>query len=108
MGDDHRWMYDGSKTNEAHTNEWWKKASNFIERAFSLAITKKIKCPCVKYQNARCFDKVILTKDLVWNGFSADYKMWVFHGEKYTTVAAEESTNNRAGVGRMDEMLKAI
>jgi hypothetical protein len=34
--------------------------------------------------------------------------MWVFHGEKYTTVAAEESTNEWAGDDRMDEMLEAI
>jgi hypothetical protein len=32
----------------------------------------------------------------------------VFHDEKYTTVAAEESTNDRAGAYRMDEMLEAI
>jgi hypothetical protein len=32
----------------------------------------------------------------------------VFHGEKYITVAAEESMNDRAGVDRMDEMLEAI
>jgi hypothetical protein len=32
----------------------------------------------------------------------------VFHGEKYTIVATEESTNDRAGVDRMDEMLEAI
>jgi hypothetical protein len=32
----------------------------------------------------------------------------VFHGEKYTVVAVEESTNDRAGVNRMDEMLETI
>jgi hypothetical protein len=52
--------------------------------------------------------KVILTKHLVWNGFNADYETWVFHGEKYTTVAAEESANDRTGADRMDEMLESI
>jgi hypothetical protein len=66
------------------------KTSDFIEHAFSLVTTEKIKCPCVKCQNARCFDMVILTKHLVWNGFTADYETWVLHGEKYTTVTAEE------------------
>jgi hypothetical protein len=47
-------------------------------------------------------------KHLVKNGFTADYEMWVFHGEKYTAVAAEESVNDWTGVDRMDEMLKAI
>jgi hypothetical protein len=28
------------------------------------------------------FDKVILTKHLVWNGFTVDYETWVFQGEK--------------------------
>jgi hypothetical protein len=36
------------------------------------------------------------------------YETWLFHGEKYTTVAAEESTNDNTGADRMDEMLEAI
>jgi hypothetical protein len=56
----------------------------------------------------RCSDKVILTKYLVRNGFTADYETWVFHGEKYTTVTVEESTNDRVGADRMDEMLETI
>jgi hypothetical protein len=75
IGDDHQWMYGGWKRNEAHTDEWWEKTSDFIERAFSLVTTKKIRCSCVKCQNMRCFDKVILTKHLVQNSFTADYEM---------------------------------
>jgi hypothetical protein len=86
-------MYDGWKRNGAHTDEWWEKTSDFIEHAFSLATTKKIRCPCVKCQNARYFDKVILTKHLVRHGFTADYETWVSHSEKCTTTAAEESMN---------------
>jgi hypothetical protein len=108
MGDDRRWMYDDWKRNGAHTDEWWKKTSDFIERAFSLATTEKIRCPCVKYQNVRCFDKVILTKHLVRNGFIADYEMWVFHSEKYIVIITEESVNDRADADRMDKMLEAI
>jgi hypothetical protein len=101
-------MYDGWKRNGAHTDEWWQKTSDFIKRVFSLVITEKIRCPCVKCQNARCFDKVILTKHLVQNGFTSDYEMWVFHNEKYTVVAAEGSRNDRVGANTMDEMLEAI
>jgi hypothetical protein len=108
MGDDRRWMYNGWKRNGAHTDEWLEKTNDFIKRAFSLMTTKKIRCPCMKCQNTRCFDKVILIKHLVQNGFIVDYEMWVFHGKKYTVVAAEESANDRAGADRMDEMLKAI
>jgi hypothetical protein len=108
VGDDRRWIYDGWKRNGAHTDEWWGKTSNFIERAFSLVTTEKIRCPCVECQNMKCFDKVILTKHLVKYGFTADYETWVFHGEKYTAVAAEESTNDQTGADRMDEMLEAI
>jgi hypothetical protein len=108
MGDDHRWMYDGWKRSWEHTDEWWDKTKDFIKRAFSLASTKKIRCPCIKCQNVRCFDKVILTKHLVQNSFASDYKTWVFHGEKYTAVTAEESGNDWAGVHRIDEMLEAI
>jgi hypothetical protein len=45
-------MYDGWKRNETHTYEWWDKTSDFIERAFSLLTNEKIKCPCMKCQNA--------------------------------------------------------
>jgi hypothetical protein len=48
MGDDRRWMYDGWKRNRAHTDEWWEKTGDFIERVFSLMITEKIRCPCMK------------------------------------------------------------
>jgi hypothetical protein len=65
-------------------------------------------CPRVKCQNIRCFDKVILTKHLVKNGFTVDYETSVFHGEKYAAVAPEESANDQAGASRMDEMLEAI
>jgi hypothetical protein len=88
-------MYDGWKRSGAHRDEWWDKTNDFTERAFSLATTKKIRCPCVKCQNVRCFDKVILTKHLDHNGFASDYGMWVFHREKYTAVVAEESGMTR-------------
>jgi hypothetical protein len=58
-------MYNGWKRNGAHTNDWWKKTNDFNDREFSLATTEKIMCPCMKSQNVRCFDKVILTKYLV-------------------------------------------
>jgi hypothetical protein len=51
-----------------------EKTNNFIVGAFSLETTEKIRCPCVKCQNARCFDKALLTKHLVRNGFTLDYE----------------------------------
>jgi hypothetical protein len=44
----------------AHTDEWWDKTKNFIERAFSLSSTDKIRCPYVKCQNVRCFEELTL------------------------------------------------
>jgi hypothetical protein len=108
IGDDRCWMYDGWGKNGAHTDEWWEKIDDFIEHAFSLATTVKIRYPCVKCQKARCFDNVILTKHLIMNDFTVDYETWVFHGEKYTAVAAEESKNDRTRANKMDEMLEAI
>jgi hypothetical protein len=108
MSDDRRWMYDGWKRNEAHKDEWCDKTNDFIEHALSLMTIEKIRCPCVKCQNARCFNKVILTKHLVHNDVVLDYETWVFHNEKYTTIVVERSENNRAGADRMDEMLEAI
>jgi hypothetical protein len=48
-----------------------------------------------------------LTKDLAQNGFTADYETWVFYGEKYTTLATEESANDWVGADRIDEMFEA-
>jgi hypothetical protein len=108
VGEDHHWMYYGWKKSGAHTDEWWEKTDNFIERAFSLATTPKIRCPCVKCQNMRCADKVILMKHLIKNDFATDFETWVLQGEKYTAVAVEEFANDRVGADRMDEMLEAI
>jgi hypothetical protein len=33
-------------------------------------------------------------KHLVKNSFTIVYETWVFHGEKYTAVATEESVND--------------
>jgi hypothetical protein len=104
MGDDRQGMFDVSKRNGAYIDEWWDKTSDFIEHG----IRPKIRCPCIKCQNARCFDKVVLMKHLVKYGFTTDYETWVFHGEKYTAIVVEESMNDWAGADRMDEMLKAI
>jgi hypothetical protein len=49
-----------------------------------------------------------VTKHLVRNGFTVDYETWVFHGEKYTAIAVEESVTDRAGADRLDEMREAI
>jgi hypothetical protein len=62
----------------------------------------------VKYQNAGCFDKVILTKHIIRNGFTSDHETWVYYGEKYTVVVIEESMNDRSGANRMDEIREAI
>jgi hypothetical protein len=108
MGDDRQWMYDGWKRTGANTDGWWDKANDFIERTFSLMTIEKISCPCVKCQNTRCSDKVIMTKHLVRNGFTSDYETWVFHGEKYIAVVAEWFRKDRAGADRMNEMLEVI
>jgi hypothetical protein len=89
MGDDCWWMYDGWNKSGAHTDEWWDKTKDFIKHAFSLSSTNKIRCPCVKCQNVRYFEKLTLIKHLVRNGFMIDYEMWVFHDKKYTAVATE-------------------
>jgi hypothetical protein len=49
-----------------------------------------------------------LTKHLFKNGFATNFETWAFHSEKYTAVVVEESTNDRVGADRMDEMLEAI
>jgi hypothetical protein len=80
MGDDHRWMYDGWNKSGVHSKEWWDKTKDFIERAFPLLSTSKIRSTCYKCENVRCFEKLIVTKHLCQNGFVPNYETWVFHG----------------------------
>ena len=108
MSGDRRWMYDGWNKSQAHSDEWYHKTKDFIERAFSLSTIGKIRCPCDRCQNAKLFDKVTVSKHLCRNGFAPHYETWVFHGEEYTAVAAEEEGNDRVGTDRMDEMLEAV
>jgi hypothetical protein len=108
MGDDRRWMYDGWNKSQAPSAEWIAKTNDFIEREFSLSPINKIRCPCTKCQNYKLVDKMTVATHLYKFGFVPYYETWVFHGEKYTTVEAEEGENASAGINRMDEMLEAI
>jgi hypothetical protein len=36
------------------------------------------------------FDKTAVMKHICQNGFMLDYETWVFHGEQYNAVVAEE------------------
>jgi hypothetical protein len=74
MSDDPRWMYDAWKKSGVYTDEWWDKTKDFIECAFALASTEKIRCQGVKCQSTRYFDNVTLTKYLVQNEFISNYE----------------------------------
>jgi hypothetical protein len=107
IGDNCWWMYDSWNKSGAHSEEWWDKTKDFIQHAFSLSSIDKIRYPCDKCQNVRCFE-ITVTKHLCWNDFVPHYFTWMFHDEKYMTVAAEEEGNDRADTDRMDEIVAAI
>jgi hypothetical protein len=108
MGDDRRWMYNGWNKSQAHSEEWWNKTKDFIKCALSLSTIWKIRCPCDKCQNARCFNKLIVIKHLCRNGFAPHSFTLVFHDEKYTAFIAKVEGNDQAGINRMDEIVEAI
>jgi hypothetical protein len=43
MGEDHSWMYNGCDRNGAHSNEWVAKTTTFVNCAFSLSSTSKVR-----------------------------------------------------------------
>jgi len=109
MAEDRNWMYDSWSHNGAHSDEWVAKTTAFLNHAFSLSKTGKIRCPCRKHENFKFLDKTSVTKDLCRLGFMPGYEVWEHHGEASTMVAPEEDEDDdRAYVDRMDEMLEAI
>jgi len=110
MGEDRRWMYDGwdKSGGKAHSAEW-SKIQAFIDRALSLTTRREIWCPCSKHGNQVLRSRMTVVGDLVGFGFTPNYEMWTFHGEKETPVEVEgEADDDSTDVDRMDKMLDAI
>jgi hypothetical protein len=84
------------------------KTQEFINRAFSLANSRGVKCPCSKCRNIICEDKMTLTLHLCKVGFMLGYEVWMHHSESVRQTASVVEEDDRTGDDRMDEMLDAI
>jgi hypothetical protein len=61
-------------------DEWMDKATNFLDRAFSLS--NIVWCPCNRCQNSRYLeDKRTIAIHLCKNVFVPNYEVWTFHSE---------------------------
>jgi hypothetical protein len=89
-------------------NEWVNKTKKFVDRAFSLANNRDVKCPYNKCRNFVCEDKRTLSLHLCKVGFMPDYEVWVHHSESVHQTASVVEDDDSTSDDRMDEMLNAI
>src|SRR5438105_13778304 len=96
-------MYEGRENSGAHSDEWVVKATAFIDRAFSLSSTGKVKCPYSKCHNFFPQDKKMMSLHLCQVGFMPGYELWVHHGKSCPQDVVEEEDDDR-----MHEMVEAL
>ena len=74
------WMYTGFASK---SEEWIRGTNYFVNQAFGPAAKGSIRmpCPCRDCKNSKRKVKSDVFKDLYKNGFVANYKRWIFHGE---------------------------
>jgi len=74
------WMYMGFASK---SEEWIRGTNYFVNQAFGPAAKGSIRmpCPCRDCKNSKRKVKSDVFKDLYKNGFVANYKRWIFHGE---------------------------
>jgi hypothetical protein len=103
MGDDRRVMYEGWRSDGAHSKEWGVIAKAFLNQAFSGA-DRVVKCPCSKCCNYRYQSKEDVEYHICKFGFMPGYLVWYEHGEAKHDVEFDNSEDN----DRMDEMLNDL
>jgi hypothetical protein len=76
-------MYTGRLSQGQVTDEWINKTDEFLERAFGEAAkgASKVFCPYNNCANRKRQTKMVIGQHLWKNGFTADYTLWVYHGE---------------------------
>ena len=80
--DDREWMYTGRSNQGSFTDEWIEKTDAFLELAFArVKGARATWCPYSICANTHRQTKVVMSKHLCKNGFTADYTRWIYHGE---------------------------
>jgi hypothetical protein len=51
MTEDHKWMCNGWTKTRHHYDEWVLKTKEFVDRAFFLSLTSKVRFPCRQHEN---------------------------------------------------------
>ncbi|WVZ57088.1 hypothetical protein U9M48_007524 [Paspalum notatum var. saurae] len=80
MGDDRRAMYDGWRSDGAHSKEWARIANAFLNHAFA-GPARVVLCPCSPI-NLDYYRKDQVQEHLCNHGFMPDYMVWSKHGER--------------------------
>jgi hypothetical protein len=82
-------MYEGFKKGGCHTNEWFDKTQEFLDRAAALSQIDNIRCPCNKCRNMTSHDKRQVTLHLCSHDSVPGYKVWYLHEESCLKRAAQ-------------------
>jgi len=80
--DNREWMYTGYRKRGDYSNEWIEKTNDFMDKAFANGRLQAW-CLCRKCKNKRTRTYDEMSKDLVNNGFVANYTQWTMHGERH-------------------------
>lgn len=89
MPENRQQMYGGWNKSQTLSAKQIAKTKDFINRVISFSTIAKLWYLCNKCQNAKLFGKLTLSNTYFKMGL-CQIMTWVFHGEKYTRVIAEE------------------
>jgi hypothetical protein len=82
--EDHQWMYTGRKSKRDFDGEWKDKTNDFLELAWANSHGYVLVwCPCTKCDNKRRVSKEDMGRHPLYNGFTKDYIVWIYHGEAH-------------------------
>ncbi|WVZ88532.1 hypothetical protein U9M48_035049 [Paspalum notatum var. saurae] len=107
VGEDRRAMYDGWRSDGAHSKEWAQIANAFLNHAFA-GPARIVLCPCCECGNLIYHRKEQVQQHLCKNGFMPDYIVWSKHGEGRERPIERDSNNNNNNHDRIHEMLNDL
>ncbi|WVZ58669.1 hypothetical protein U9M48_008911 [Paspalum notatum var. saurae] len=100
-------MYDGWRSDGAHSKEWAQIANAFLNHAFA-GPARVVLCPCSLCGNLDYHRKEQVQDHLCKHGFMPDYMVWSKHGEGTKRPIERDNNNSNNNHDRMHEMLNDL
>ncbi|WVZ52091.1 LOW QUALITY PROTEIN: hypothetical protein U9M48_003183 [Paspalum notatum var. saurae] len=105
QSDDRRAMYDGWRSDGAHSKEWAQITNAFLNHAFA-GPARVVLYPCCLCVNHDYHHKEQVKEHLCKYGFMPNYMVWNKHGEGRERPIERDNNNNNPD--RMHEMLNDL